>query len=741
MTIPFLNFFKKKSVSEQPAAAVAPLPPVEKPSSDRLSKTVMPNAVRTMSSHDSFAGSSMSSPAVATAPVGHRTIAFGPGPSERQANLPPAVALALEPRVERAISLELADVVRHLPEGLVRPLGDEDGGRRVLLKASELEKGMARGRPSVSLSTIFQQVPEIFSRQIASSDSTQVQLPFDKVLEQFSNLQVRPDQHRAQAVPQVQTPFLKVTLEDDVKFGTKTEVIETTYMPSVRLEPATAESIAAAEPEPAPASRIPIPATPPPSPFPLRPAAPAEPKANGTNGHGHAAPSVEAKAAPAPARIPFKLTPNGTDEPAPERVPASSGPSVPTSTPPAAAPAAPPAPARIPFKVTAPSEDARPPAEPWLTKESFATQSDVAAAAPIAAPEPEPVKSTAPVVALALKPILQSLPPFQLTGDLDAVANDARVELPFALIEPQLASGKVVVKPSDFAQALPAEYRALFDASDATATVSLPLQEVLKNLPSATLRMRDDQVEQEKGGNFATPFSAKADEDAKRFKVAGTPVEKPVAGAVPAPAPAPAPVAPPVGEPEPVAATVAEPVPMAAPAPIAMPAIAAPAPAVTAPANVVPDVADTEEKAKPKKKSAKVAAGRSALQTALETDDELDAKAVVAHVGKMAGVKACAIMFGDGLSLAGNLPEEYEADGLCAMAPSLLQRIENHMVETKLGALRAVTLSCSKAAVTFFMHDNLCLAALHSKDQLASDVRERLARAVHELSKTFSNPV
>jgi predicted regulator of Ras-like GTPase activity (Roadblock/LC7/MglB family) len=97
-------------------------------------------------------------------------------------------------------------------------------------------------------------------------------------------------------------------------------------------------------------------------------------------------------------------------------------------------------------------------------------------------------------------------------------------------------------------------------------------------------------------------------------------------------------------------------------------------------------------------------------------------------------------MFGDGLSLAGTLPEEYQADGLCAMAPSLLQRIENHMIETKLGALRALTLSCSNAAVTFFMQDNLCLAALHSKEELASDVRERLARAVEELSKKYSNP-
>jgi predicted regulator of Ras-like GTPase activity (Roadblock/LC7/MglB family) len=129
------------------------------------------------------------------------------------------------------------------------------------------------------------------------------------------------------------------------------------------------------------------------------------------------------------------------------------------------------------------------------------------------------------------------------------------------------------------------------------------------------------------------------------------------------------------------------------------------------------------------------------LQSVLDTDDELDAKTVVAHVGRMAGVKACAILFSDGLSLAGSLPAEYGADGLCAMGPSLLQRVENHMTDTKLGQLRAMTLFCTKAAVTFFMHDNLCLAALHTEEELASTVRERLACVVHELSRKYSHPV
>jgi predicted regulator of Ras-like GTPase activity (Roadblock/LC7/MglB family) len=110
-------------------------------------------------------------------------------------------------------------------------------------------------------------------------------------------------------------------------------------------------------------------------------------------------------------------------------------------------------------------------------------------------------------------------------------------------------------------------------------------------------------------------------------------------------------------------------------------------------------------------------------------------------VNKIPGVKACAILFGDGLSLAGSLPEELETEGLCAMAPSLMQRIENHLVDTKLGQLRGMTLSCAKGAITFYMHENLCLAALHADVDLPGETRERLSRITHEMSRKYSHPV
>lgn len=694
MAIPFLSYFKKKAKPE-PVAAAAPVA-TPKSASERMSKTVMPSARPVAAEAAPAPVNNYAHASSAPAPAAPRTVSFGAPAS----GIPPAVALALEPNVERTISVDLADVVRQMPEGFVRPLENGDSERRILLKASELERGMANGKPAVSVASIYEQVPEIFIRTVSPSDQTQVALPFSVVLEQFSNLQTRGDQQRATSVPQVQTPFLKVTLEDGERFGTPAEMHEIADLPTVRVQPATAESIAAAEPEPAQRETLstPPPASAPGKPFSLRPAAPAA--------AGNGAPAAPATPAAAPARIPFKITPNGTGGPAPERVPASSGPSVPTSLPTT--------PTRIAFKVSAPSDDIRPKAEPWLTKASFAAEASVATAPAISVASP--TADGAMTISLELKPILEMLPPMQLAGDPEEVPSDARIELPFALVEPQLVTGRVSIQPDAFATALPEHFRGMFNATETAVPVSLPLQEVLKNLPTASLRMRDDQEEQEKGANFETPFSTKAAEDAKRMKVAATPVAKPTVA--PAPEIEPPTLATPAIEEPPV------PMPVVEQAPLKIAAT----PSVEAPA--APKIASDQPKT----------GDRTGLQTALDTDDELDAKGVVVHVGKMEGVKACAIMFGDGLSLAGNLPQGYEAEGLCAMAPALLHKIENHMVETQLGALRAMTLSCAKAAITFFMHDNLCLAALHAKEELAADVRDRLGRTVQELSRQYSHP-
>src|SRR4051812_4919930 len=112
MTIPFLSYFKRNKGSEvvvKEAPAKPVVPPIEKPSSERFSKTVMPNATRTLPPQDPFEMAARSTalggqmPTVATAP---RTISFPPQSTATNGyGLPPAVALAIAPQVERVISL------------------------------------------------------------------------------------------------------------------------------------------------------------------------------------------------------------------------------------------------------------------------------------------------------------------------------------------------------------------------------------------------------------------------------------------------------------------------------------------------------------------------------------------------------------------------------------------------------------------------------------------------------------
>ena len=131
---------------------------------------------------------------------------------------------------------------------------------------------------------------------------------------------------------------------------------------------------------------------------------------------------------------------------------------------------------------------------------------------------------------------------------------------------------------------------------------------------------------------------------------------------------------------------------------------------------------------------------RTALQVAFDTDETLDAKSVVACASRLPGVSACAIIFSDGLSLAGNIPTEYEADALCALAPSIVKRIDDQIIGASLGPLNGITLYCAKTPVSFFAHGNICLAALHSADALAAEIRARLSCVVRELAQMYAQP-
>ncbi|MEY2541762.1 MAG: hypothetical protein QOI22_1364 [Verrucomicrobiota bacterium] len=664
MINPFVDLVKSLRSRFSASAGAKPAPQrtnavrVEKAAGERLSKTVMPNSTRTISPQEPLEAAASTSAqlnAMTATKTGPRMVSVGGTQSGLKTHdLPPAIALALEPKVERGISLQLSEILEQVPAGYIKSEESFDPTRRVLLKAVELENGMASRSPSVALTSIYEQIPDIFMRSVPLTDKTRISLPFEKVLEQFNRMQIRRDQVRDVTVPQVDTPFLIVAIEESEKFGTTIDPIQTSALPPVKVEPASAESFAAAEPEAAETETV-TPNNPPRS----------------TNSISESRVEEQLPDSSSPARIPFHLPPKGTGAPASERVPASSGPPVLPSVPsrpkspklslPPVAPRNPYEP--VPFdqlKLSTPTP--RSTSEPGAEKAPRRRKPiphELIELEPVAAPIVEVAKDDVQI-ALSLRILLENLPTFQRQGDPNLAPEDVKVSLPLSLLAGQLATGRVAVSSKVFQEAIPADYRYLFHVDEQEAPVLLPLQEVLKNVPSTALQMRRDQEHLATTEAIVTPFSLQAEEDAKRFRKEEA------------------------------------------------------APATEAAPETVAKIEKIVEK--------------------------LDAKQVIARASELPGVDGCALTFSDGLSLAGNLPVAIAADGLCAVAPTLLQKIDKHMHDTKLGTLDSMTLQGTNSAITFFMHGNICLSALHAGGALAAETRTEIAQMVNELSRTYSQP-
>ena len=289
---------------------------------------------------------------------------------------------------------------------------------------------------------------------------------------------------------------------------------------------------------------------------------------------------------------------------------------------------------------------------------------------------------TGPRVRLPLRAVLRGIPPFQLSGPIEEVPETAQIEFAFSIVEPQLSLGKISVSPAQFMAALPEEFRARFQLEENETPVALPLQEVLQHLPDESLQLRGDQEMPEIGEAFETPFSKKAAEDAARFTAAPTPAPKPAPEVA--------------GEALPGSATLAT----------------TDLPGSTPPATTTPPA--TQGSARP------------------------DPKAIVAEASALPGVSACAVVFSDGLSLAGNIPAESGAEALCAMAPSIMKRLGDQLSEANLGSLDGLTLFCAQRPISFFAHGNICLAALHSEAELAPATRFRLNSTAQELARAYA---
>ncbi|PYL49999.1 MAG: hypothetical protein DMF40_00605 [Verrucomicrobia bacterium] len=751
MAFPFLNLVKKvkeKFEARKRPTTIAPLPSVQdKPEADKLAKRVTPYAVRTMTPDPS-------GPALAAAStMAGRRISLNRSGPESPPDLGPNVVVAVEPRGERTVSLALSDVIAAMPEGYAKTNESFDPTRRVTLKAVEVEKGLAAGRPSIPIATLYQQVPEIFEHTVVTSDATVVVLPVQKVIDELSQLRVREDQTTEGVSAQVETPFLKLMVEESAKFGTTVTPFETTELilpvepgaqsglvtetarvesmrppaiaapsrpsgsdqpPPVTARPPLAPAAAkppAAPPvpptQPAPAARIPL--TPPPGIS--RPRIGIEPSPDGSTPRI----SLVTPAAQPEKNKPLSIGTGGSAFP---RVPASSGPPVPPAvSPPIAPPTA--GPTRIPFQSP---EDGKVAAE--QTKPSPQSPARVPSSVPgPATPKAVPVAAIPSqpagheVVTLPLRPILQSLPPMQVGGDVESVPADARISFQVSTVAPQLASGKVVIPPKVFHAALPEQYRSLFLPDAVEAPVQLSLPDVLANLPSDSLRMRDDQEALAQDEIFETPFLAKAKEDAERFAH----IPEVTLPAAPQPvAEAPKVEMPKVELPAEVKAKAVPALPKVEPPKVEAPRVQAPAPVDRLDISIMPRAASLVQAAKPAQEGPK-----------------FDAKGAIAQACALVGVSSCSVIFADGLIIAGNIPDDMHMEGLSAVAPTMLKKLEKHMCETQLGPLTCITVHGEKSPVTFFSAGNLCLTAVHNGCELSAESRRELSRITQELSRTY----
>ena len=656
MKLSLSRLFKKEKSA--PVAPSAPPPPIEKPASERLGKTVMPNMSRTMEPTP-FAAAAFFPSGPRFDSLGESRVSF-PVPKAAPAELSQAPG-------ERTVALQLAELLPQIPSELLGQ-AEVDPEFRVSFNATELERGMANGRPAVLLRSIYQQAPTIFASEVRADDPREIALPFQQVLQQFASLHPRDDQESDEPLPEIETALSKVTLEDNERFG------------SVAIPAAPRLKIPAPVSPPTPQSKLPTPIR---LPVPVENSAPAAAPPS--------LPPTKPEQLPKLPSLKVRFSPNGTGVPATERVPASSGPPVLTPLP---SPFAPP-PARIPFKITPPASDLCPP--PVLPRKTVDPAKEA---------KPFTFSTAGPRLRLPLRAVLRGLLPFQFTGSIEEVPESAVAEMPFAIVQPQLPLGRIAISPAQFAAAMPEEFRSLFKVDEGGMPVPLPLPEVLQNLPNEILKLRGDQEEAVVAEAFETPFSQKAAEDAARMNVPAGPIAK---------------------------AEVA----------LEDGAIAAGVDFDDAQSSDAdPEATSLSQESPPQETPTPSAAvERTPLQVALDTDDEgLDAKAVVAHASRLPGVSACAIVFSDGLSLAGNIPTEYEADALCGIAPEIMKRIAEQMISAHFGALQGLTLFCARKPVSFFAHGNICLAALHSTGELAGEIRERLAHTTEELARIYAQP-
>jgi hypothetical protein len=289
-------------------------------------------------------------------------------------------------------------------------------------------------------------------------------------------------------------------------------------------------------------------------------------------------------------------------------------------------------------------------------------------------------------ITIRLEPVLSEFPPELETPSIRSlIGTQAEIALPLGLIQSQLAHGRVIVPAEIFCRALPIDLKSYFATIDSAAEIPIPLREIFSQIPAEAIKLREDQETDGPEETIPTPFTAQAEEDAKRFSE--------------------------------------------------IPAIAA------LPADEAPQLKDEAPQPKVEAPQPKVEPPRIAvesdsirLQSLFMTDEPLDLTKTIQKVAELPGLRACILSTTDGLKLAGGLENPDQEKAISAFLPELFQQTQSNLKGLGAGALETITLCYRLHQLSSFVQGELCLTVFHDNRPFKPGVREKIQAVISELS-------
>ena len=282
-------------------------------------------------------------------------------------------------------------------------------------------------------------------------------------------------------------------------------------------------------------------------------------------------------------------------------------------------------------------------------------------------------------ITIRLESVLSDFPPELETPSIRSlIGTQAEIALPLGLIQSQLAHGRVIVPAEIFCRALPSDLKPYFATIDSAAEIPIPLREIFSQIPAEAIKLREDQETDGPEETIPSPFTAHAEEDAKRFSE--------------------------------------------------IPAIAAP-PADEAPQ---PKIEAPQPKVEPPRIA--VESDSKRLQALFMTDEPLDLAKTIQKVAELPGLRACILSTTDGLKLAGGLEDPDQEKAISAFLPELFQRTQSNLEGLGAGALETITLCYRLHQLSTFVQGELCLTVFHDNRPFKPGVREKIQAVISELS-------